>query len=212
MADGAAILDDLSGTVTLVARSGDTEEPLLESYLPVAIASLARGRARSLLGSTASTFRTTLVTWDFDLLCDAECGFFKRKVKVVTQIRTALHTRALAAAATEEISESENVAENVAEIGKYAWIESTHSSSAADTGVTEPVVVGAFLAIAQNGICFSGLFEGFFSFVISRISIGVVLECELSIGALDFLVAGAARHAKDFVVVSFAVQLCLFLF
>src|SRR5262249_6069785 len=152
MADGAAIFDDLPGTVALAARSGNTEESLLEAYLSIAIACLARGRARSLLGSAASTFRTTFVAWNLDLLCNTECGFLKGKVEVVTQVRAALHAGTLAAAATEEIAESENVAEDVAEIGKHAWIESTSPGSAADTGMTEPVVVGALLAVAQNGI------------------------------------------------------------
>jgi hypothetical protein len=43
--------------------------------------------------------------------------------------------------------------------------------------------------------------------VISRIAIRMMLQCEFAVGAFNFLIARAARHAEDLVVISFSVQL-----
>jgi hypothetical protein len=73
--------------------------------------------------------------------------------------------------------------------------------------MTEAVIVRAFLCVAQNGIRFGSFFKFFFGFAITWIAVGVVLERQLAISALDFLLGGAARNTEDVVVVPFSVQL-----
>ena len=130
------------------------------------------------------------MTRDFDLGRGTKSGFFKRHIQVVSKIGAALSSRPAAPSASEEIAEAENVAENIAEVGKDIRIESTEAGSGTDTGMTEPVVVRALLRIAQNRIGLGGLFEFFLGLLVPRIPIGVILERKFAIGALDFLFGG----------------------
>ena len=64
----------------------------------------------------------------------------------------------------------------------------------------EAVVGGPLLLVAQGGVGFAYFLElllgvGFLG------DVGVILACELAVGLLDFILAGAARHAEGLVVV-----------
>jgi len=65
------------------------------------------------------------------------------------------------------------------------------------------IVERTFLTIGQNGICFAALLEFFFRVRIVRIAVGMVLQGQLAVGALDLLLAGATLDAQDFVIISF---------
>src|SRR6185436_10187502 len=133
---------------------------------------------------------------NFDFRCCSKSRFFECHLQIVAKIGAALDARA-AASAAEEVAKPEQVAEDIAEVGKYAGIESAKSLGprATDTGVAESVVVRAFLRIAQNGICFSRFLELFFGFLISGIAVGMILQRQLSVRTLDFLVARGFYNA-----------------
>jgi hypothetical protein len=146
------------------------------------------------------------LTWNFELLGNSERGLFERQLQVVSEIGAALNTAAAASTAAEEVAEPKDVADNVAEIREDTRIETAGSGSPTDSGMAEPVVIGAFLGVAQNSVGFRSLLERLLGFFISRIAIGVILKRQLPIGALDFLVAGGTRNAKDLVVIPFSAQ------
>ena len=132
------------------------------------------------------------MTRDFDLGCGTKCGFFKRHIQVVSKIGAALSSRPAAPSASEEIAEAENVAENIAEVGKDIRIETAEpgSGSGSYACVSETVVARTLLRIAQNRIGLGSLFEFFLGFMVPGIPIGVILERKFAIGALDFLFGG----------------------
>jgi len=98
------------------------------------------------------------MTRNLDFLGDAEGSLFEREFEVVSEVRSALNTCA-AASAAEEITEPEDIAQNVAEIGEDVRIETTRARCPAYTCMAEPVVVCPLLSITQNRVCFGRLFE-----------------------------------------------------
>src|SRR5882672_7280297 len=211
MTSMATILDKLAGAMTLAAGARYSEKALLETHLAVAVAGGARGRTGTLLSSTAIAFRTCIVAWNFDLGSCSESGFLERQLDIVAKIRAPLDATATAAGA-EEVAASEDVAENVAEVGKYIRIESeTTAGCRTHAGMPETVVLPAFLRIAQDRVRFCGFLESFFGFFVIRIAIRVVLKRELAVGAFDFLFRGVARNAQHVVIVAFSVQSLPFL-
>ena len=85
----------------------------------------------------------------FDLGGGSECCFFKCHVQVVSQISPTLHASAPAASA-EKVTETKQVAQNVAEVRKHTGVEAaeTLAGRRTDAGVTESVVIGALLPVA----------------------------------------------------------------
>src|SRR5262249_1830549 len=140
---------------------------------------------------------------DLDLRAHSEHGVLEGDFEVVADILAALRAGPAAAAATaEQIAESEEVAKDVAEIGKGVRIE-LRTGRALHAGVAEAIVHGAFLQIAQNAVGFAGLFELFFGGRVVGIAIGVIAFRQVAIGGLDFLVAAITADAQHLVVVSF---------
>jgi hypothetical protein len=137
-----------------------------------------------------------------DLLRCAESGLFKFELQIVAKIGSALGSTS-AAASAEHIPETEDIAEHIAEVGKYAGIESRVSTgSAAQSGVAISIVCCALLGIGKDRIGFGRFLESIFGLFVSRIAIRVILKRELSIRALHFLVCRGFRDAQDFVIVS----------
>ncbi len=75
-----------------------------------------------------------------------------------------------------------------------------------DAGVPEAIVAGALLGVGEHGIGFAALLELLFGLGIVGIAVGMVLQRELAISALDLLVVRRARDAQDLVVVAFHVS------
>ena len=69
-------------------------------------------------------------------------------------------------------------------------VESAAAAVAANSGVTKAVVAGALFAVSQNRVGFAALFEFLFRFGIVGIAVGMVLQRELAVGALDLLIGG----------------------
>jgi hypothetical protein len=197
----AGILDDLPCSAALGTRARDAEEALLEAHLAVAVARRAGRRAAALLSPTAGTLDARLVTGILDLLRRTEGGVFEFEFEIVAKIRSALDSTS-SATATEHISETENIAEHIAEVGKDARIEPPIPGSAAQAGMAVSVICRALLRIGQYGVGFRSFLESIFGLFVAGIAVRVVLQRELSIRALHFLVARRFRDAKNFVVIS----------
>ena len=133
--------------------------------------------------------------------------FFKLDGDVFAEVSATLGTSAPGPTSTpaEQVAEAEELAEDVVEILEYAGIESGASRRSAYSGVTKAVIHAALFRIGKDGISLAAFLELFFRIGIVRIAVRMKLHGQLAIGALDLLIAGAALHAQDFVIISFDV-------
>jgi hypothetical protein len=101
---------------------------------------------------------------------------FKRYFEIVANVFAAVHARAATAPAlSEDIAETEEVAEDIAEVRENGFVEA-RSAGPVHALMTEPVVSGALLRIAQNGVRFGRLFEPLLRLAIVRIAVRMVLQ------------------------------------
>src|SRR5690606_29793190 len=77
---------------------------------------------------------------------------------------------------------------------------------AAHTGMAEPVVPRTLLGVPEDGVGFGSLLEAFFGAGVTGISVGVELECQAPVGALEFLVGGGPRNTENFVIIAHGLQ------
>src|ERR1035437_6869515 len=122
---------------------------------------------------------------------DAKHGFLEFEAEIFAQIGAALCARTAASALpAEHFAKSEEVAEDVVDSVEHRGIESAVAAGAAgNSRVTEAVVMRALLGVGENRVSFAAFLEALFGARIVRIAVGMVLQSELAIGALDFLVA-----------------------
>ena len=83
------------------------------------------------------------MSWNLDLGRLAERGVLEAQFEVVAQIGAALNPAAAARSAAEEIAKAEDIAQNIAEIGEHAGIETTEAAScrSTDTGMSETIIL-----------------------------------------------------------------------
>ena len=74
----------------------------------------------------------------------------------------------------------------------------------ANAGVPEPVVARALVGVGQHGVRLGGLLELLLGGLVAGIAIGMMLERQLAVGALDLLIAGRTADAEHVVVVALA--------
>jgi hypothetical protein len=210
---GTRIDDQFARALACAAAARYGKEALLIPYLPAPPAGGA-GDGR-LAGSGAAAFAlvTLFQSPHLYLLGDAKDSFLELESEIFTKVGAALCARTAAPAlAAEHIAKAEQVAEDVVEIVEHGGVESAIAAgSAGNSCVTEAVVARALLAIGKNRVCFAAFLEPLFGLRIVGIAIGMVLQRELAIGALDFLVVGRPADAQNFVVIAFYVsgQNCL---
>ena len=102
-------------------------------------------------------------------------------------------------------AEAEEVAEDVGEVREDVRVEArTLPAGALHAGVAEPVVARALFGVAEHGVGLGRFLEAFLGLLVAGIAIGVVLQRQLAIGALDVLLVRAPFDAEDFVVVAAA--------
>ncbi len=104
--------------------------------------------------------------------------------EIVAEIFAALGLAAAArsgAGAAEQIAQTEQVAQNIAEIGEGGGIEAL-AAHALQSAVAIAVIGGAFLRIAQNAIGFGRFLELFFGRLIVGVAIRMILHGHLSVG------------------------------
>src|SRR5262245_15166642 len=197
--------DDRPSSTALPAGSSNREEPLLIPQLTTAMTLRAGGRLRAGRSSRAVTRLARLLPRDLDRGLDTTGRFVERDLEVVAQIRATLRPSASALAA-EHLANPEDVAETAQDVFKACEdrrIE-TAGRGAAKPGMPEAVVDMPFVGGGEHGIGFGRFLELLFGDLVAGIAIGMVLERELAIRALDFLVGGRPRNAEYLVVVAFA--------
>ena len=139
---------------------------------------------------------------DFGLL--AEYCFFEFKCDVLPQIGSALGSAAASRTTAKEISEAEEVAKNFADILEDRGIKPSRSRPAYRS-VAETIVSGTLVCIREDGVGLAAFLEFLFRIGIVRIAVGMKLQRQFAIGALDFLVRGAARNPEYLVIIAFYV-------
>ena len=79
------------------------------------------------------------------------------------------------------------------------------SSASAQPGVTEAVVDVALLHIRQHRVGFTALFKFFFRVGVVGIAVGMELQRQFAVGALELLLGCGAGYAQNLIVVAFSV-------
>ena len=143
------------------------------------------------------------VTRNLDRCFHALCRLGEGDLEVVAEIGAAL--RPAAAAPPPEAEEVADAAEDVVELGEDRRIESSGTARGAGHGcVAEPIVARALIRVGQHRIRLGRLLERVLGGLIARIAVGMILQRELAIRALDFLLPCVATDTEDRVVVSLA--------
>src|SRR5690606_13174415 len=200
-ARGAGIAHDAPGGAAGAARARDDQEALLEPELarPAAVGAdvgrRARGRARAVAG------RARLFARNLDRLFAAGVRLVERDLEIEAQVGAA--HRPLAARPAAEAAEAEEVTEDVGEVGEDVGVEAARTGALArHPRVAEAVVAGALLGIAEHGVGLGRFLEALLGFGVARVAVGVVLQRQLAVGALDVLLGRSARNAQDLVVIA----------
>ncbi len=136
-----------------------------------------------------------------DLGLGTEDGVFEFHVDIFAQVSAALRAAAAACASAKNLSQSEEVAEDIAEVG---GVEACTSVSA-QPGVTEAVVDAALVDIREHRVGFAALFEFFFRVGVVGIAVGMELQRQFAVGALELLVGRGAGYSQHLIVVAFSV-------
>ena len=197
----ARLGDDAAGAAAVAARLGDGEEALLVADLADAAALRTRLRPGPARRARALARRAGLLARDADLRLGALGRGLEGDLEVVAQIGAAARA---GAAAAEGVAETEDVAEpaeDVAEVGEHRRVEAL-AAALVHAGVAEAIVGGALVAVGEDRVGLGRFLELLLGRVVARVAIGVVLERQLAVGALDLPVRGRARDAQDLVVVA----------
>ena len=188
----AGLGDDAPCSLAGWTGASDAEKTLLVTNLTSSRTRAATYGSFAGRSAVAPTLLANLVTANINLCFGAKYSLLKIKIDVLAQVWPALSTAALSSAASEHLSDAEEVTKNVAEILKCRGIKTCSGSCASNSGVPVAVVEGAFIAVSQNRIGFAALLELLFRIRVVGIAVGVELQCELAIGAFDLLIRSAS--------------------
>ena len=114
--------------------------------------------------------------------------FLERDFEVVSKVGAALRSRPPPAAAPNTSPKpkmSPEPAEDVFEAGEDARIE---AGAAAEPGMAEAVVHAPLVGVGQDGVRLGRFLELVFGFLVAGIAVGVILQRQLAVRALDLLV------------------------
>ena len=145
---------------------------------------------------------------DAELLLHPARDLFQRELEPDLEIvALARHAPAAPRAAAEELVEPPLAAEVPHERAqRVGEIETAEVESRARArrlgGMSELVVPGAPLRVAQHLVGFGGFLEAHLGALVAGIAVGMVLERELAVGLLDLVLARRARDAEHLVVVA----------
>src|SRR6185436_511684 len=132
-----------------------------------------------------------LMTRNLDVGLDALRCLLELDFEVVAKISAALRAGATVAAAEPE---------DVAEAAELRRIEPLRA--VADAGVTEAIVAGALVAVAEHRVSLGRFLELLFGRLVARVAIGMELQRQLAIRALDLLIGRRAGDLEDLVIVA----------
>ena len=134
-----------------------------------------------------------------DLLLHAERGVLERQRDHRAQVGAALRT---VAARVAERTAAEEVAEDVAELAEDVLDVAEALPRTRHAGVAETVVRRPLVGLAQDLIGLRRLLEALLGLRVAGITIGMQLEGELAVGALEVLLASRAIDPEHFVIVA----------
>src|ERR1051325_6088153 len=193
----ARTADDLATPSALRARPADREKRLLVDHLAAAAAHGTRDQAIFGFGAFASAAPALFKTRYLNIGGKAAHRVFEPDLEIVTDVLAALRAMApLARSASENVTKTKNIAEDIAQIGE------TVKARAGNTLVAEAVVGCALLRIAQDGIGFGRLFEFLFSLMVAGIPVGMKLQGKLAIGAFQPLLVAVTGYAENLVIIA----------
>ena len=129
-----------------------------------------------------------------DLGLGAEHRLLQIQIELVAQICAAKHLRSAALAAGKDVAE--HFAENVAEC--LAGTEAA-GAIALEAGMTELIVDGALMGIAQDFVGFLALLEAVLGFRVVGIAIRMEFHGEPAIRLLDLGFGGGSGHLEEFI-------------
>src|SRR5262249_31178294 len=147
----------------------------------------AGGRTGPGLGAFARAALALLDRGYLDFRADAEDRILEADFQIVADVFAALRAVAPLPAATAKIGESEDIAQDIREMGEGARIEPAVRRRT-QALVAESVIGSALLRIAQHAIGFGGFFEGLLGLPVVRVTVGMMLQGESPIGRLDRLI------------------------
>src|ERR1700683_2181121 len=136
----------------------------------------------------------------------AEERFLEFQGQVFAQIGAALHPAAAAATtASKYVVHAKKFAEDVAQILETCAVKSP-ALPAAQASMAVAVIRGALVPISEHRIGLAHLFEFFLGVRIIGVAVGMVLERQFAIGALQLNFGDRAGHTQYFVVIAFCVR------
>ena len=137
-----------------------------------------------------------------DVGAHAEQRFLERYFQIVAHVFAALRARPPASARAKKVAETEEIAQDVAEIGELAGIE-TSARRALQTGVAVAVIGRPLLRVAQDAVRLGGFLEAVLGARIVRVAVRVIFEGQLAVSALDILFPGLPAKTENLVIISF---------
>ena len=127
---GARIGDDVATSLTRRTSAGNAEKSLLIANLPASVARTASGWTFTRCGAGSVTIFASLVTANRHPGFRSEVSFLEFERQILAQIGAALNPAATASAGagtpTKHVAESEELAEDIAEILEHRRIECRH--------------------------------------------------------------------------------------
>src|SRR5579872_3405648 len=210
MAGGAGVADDGARAAAARAGAGDAEKSLLVPHLAAAAAGGARRRRRALARAPALAFAASGQAREAQRLFRAEKSLLEGQFQFIAQVAAAPRLPRPAPRATaEKIAEAEEVAEDIRKIGEQRRVEVAAVAGArAHPGMAETVVLRPLLRVAQHAVGFRGFLEFFFRSGILAIAVGMILQGQAAVGALDLLLVGVAADSQDLVIIALARHGC----
>ena len=121
---------------------------------------------------------------DLDLCLGPERGLGEAHLEVVAEVGAALSRAPGTPALPEDLPE--DVTEDVVDIAGETGLEGARAESAGRL-VTEAVVPGALLPVAEDFVGLGSFLEPVLGGLVAGVLVGVVLNRELAEGALQFL-------------------------
>ena len=201
------ICDHSARPLTRRTRAGDAEEALLIPHLPAACARLASAGPLAGRSAGTATFFAGFVAAHGDLGLGTEKCFFKFQGQVFAQIGSALHPAAApSTAAAKGVAEAEEFPEDFADILEPGSIEATALTCAAQSRVAVTIVDGALFRVGEDGVGLAHFLEFFLGVGIVGIAVGMELQSQFAVRALEFLFGASAGHAEQFVIIAFCVR------
>ena len=201
---GTGFFDQLPSTLAGGAGSANGEKALLVSNAPLPLAGGTGAQTLLRICSCTLTGFASLLAGNLDLRFHSSHSFHKTDLKIVSKIRSPPRLVRLSSGAPKDIPETEKITQDVTEIGEYVGIESLKSSSrGTDASMPKAIVSSSLIGVTQDAVRFGSLFKLFLRLLVPGILIGMVLDGQLPISALDFLLTGVFSDTEYFVVISF---------